>query len=139
MEILKQKLKLGRLNIKPRRLIIRERRKIDIDDVTQFYLFNVSEVVLTIYDVKSDENDYKFLGSISDASKLGYYTVPFCQKIGEAVTKEELMTAKNFAQLRKCKRQFYLGGAKPCVPVFYRGTDAMSKYIEGRSCLWVRE
>lgn len=70
---------------------------------------------MTIYDVKSDENDYKFLGSISESTKKGYYTVPDCELLGYPVTIEELMTAKDFAQMMKCRRKYYLGGAKPCV------------------------
>lgn len=101
-----------------------------IDERIQFHLLCNSSVE-TIYDVKSGENDYKFLGSIKEASALGYYTAPYCKTLGKPVTNEELMFATNFAQLTKCKRKFYLGGAKPCVSVFYRGTDIKNKFIEG--------
>ena len=127
-------LKLGRiaLIIEPNKLTIH--RRMGVVEAMQFHLLSESEV-LTIYDVQSKENDYKFLGSIRDAAELGYYTVPSCKTFGRPVTEEELLTAKNFAQLEKCKRKFYLGGATPCVSVFYRGTDAMSKFVEERSCL----
>ncbi|MDE5601656.1 MAG: hypothetical protein K2J16_04075 [Clostridia bacterium] len=106
-----------------------------LEECMQLYLLNVSrfENVLTTVEVR--EKGGKFLGSIRDAATLGYYTVPTCETRGQPVTDEELNNAQNFAQLRKCKRRFYLGGTKPCVPVFYRGADTDGKCAEGRSCL----
>ena len=106
------------------------RHTVSLEEAIQFHLLCESEV-RTIYDVKSAEYDYKFFGSIQEASALGYYTAPYCKTLGKPVTNEELMFATNFAQLTKCKRKFYLGGAKPCVSVFYRGTDIKNKFIEG--------
>ena len=46
------------------------RHTVSLEEAIQFHLLCESEV-RTIYDVKSAEYDYKFLGSIQEASALG--------------------------------------------------------------------
>lgn len=104
---------------KPRKHTIRQRRMVDEHLQLHLLLSSRFENVLTTVEVR--QKGGKFLGTLKDASMFGYYPVPYCESMGQPVTEAEMLSVKNFAQLVKCRRKFYLGGEKPCVPVFYRG------------------
>lgn len=69
-----------------------------------------------------------YRGSLGDAAKLGYYTVRVCEKLGQPVTSEEMLLAKDFAEFKTCYADSCLmqdDGTKvrPNLPVFFRITE----------------
>ncbi len=65
-----------------------------------------------------------FQGTISQAKSNSYFTVRYCEKIGQPVTDDEMSKANNFAEMSSCYMHHCLerNGVKvrPCIPVFYR-------------------
>ena len=65
-------------------------------------------------------------GTISQASKEGYYTVRRCELMGEHVSSDEFQRCKDYAMYKGVyvENMIQVSSSEkvcPCLPVFYRG------------------
>ncbi|MGN0813182.1 MAG: hypothetical protein ACI4MQ_06725 [Candidatus Coproplasma sp.] len=65
-------------------------------------------------------------GTISQASKEGYYTVRRCELMGEPVSSDEFQRCKDYAMYKGIyvENMIQISSSEkvcPCLPVFYRG------------------
>lgn len=65
-----------------------------------------------------------YRGSLGTAARGGYYTPRVCEKMGQAVSEEEMSACQDFAMFKTCYTEHCIivdgKSRKPCLPVFFR-------------------